>query len=245
MKVDDVKKLHQKRYREEFARFLVEGEHLVLELQKAAKTEPQLRDCELFVTHEYEHWKSPFRTHLISTSLMAGVAETKTPQGIVAVVPLLLPPPLRDGERAVFLSEIQDPGNLGTVLRTLAWFGRFRCVLSPGSVDPWNPKVVRASAGAIFHVPIETGVPLAALSARFPRIACLDLRGDPIANGGFGEHDCYVFGNEARGLPHDALAAIGARPYAIRGAGTLESLNLASAVNMCLYELNREQDGPS
>lgn len=239
MKVDDVKKLHQKRYREEFGRFLVEGEHLVLELQKAVDLQPQLRDCELFVTHEYEHWQSPFTTHLISTSLMAGVAETKNPQGIVAVVPLLLPPPLRPGERAVFLSEIQDPGNLGTILRTLAWFGRFRCVLSPGSVDPWNPKVVRASAGAIFHVPIETDVPLATLPERFPRIACLDMRGEPVHARSFRQHDCYVFGNEARGLPRDGLTAIDVPAYSIAGAGALESLNVASVLNMCLYELNR------
>jgi TrmH family RNA methyltransferase len=87
MKLDDVKKLHLKRYREELGHFLVEGEHLVLELEKAARTQPQLRDCELYVTHEYEHWRSPFKVHLISASHMAAVADTKTPQGIVAVVP--------------------------------------------------------------------------------------------------------------------------------------------------------------
>lgn len=239
MKLDDVKKLHLKRYREELGHFLVEGEHLVLELEKASLTLPLLRACELYVTHQYEHWRSPFRTHLIGASHMAAIADTKTPQGIVAVVPMLPAPPVQKGERAVYLSEIQDPGNLGTILRTLGWFGKFRCLLGPGSVDPWNPKVVRASAGAIFHVPIEIDVPLEALPERFARIACLDMQGESIDSPQFPYFDCYVFGNEARGLPREAVAAMGAAPFTIRGSGAIESLNVASAVNMCAHELNR------
>jgi TrmH family RNA methyltransferase len=239
MKLDDVKKLHVKRYREEFGHFLVEGEHLVLELEKAALTHPLLQASELYVTHEYEHWRGPFRKHLIGASHMAAVADTKTPQGIVAVVPILPAPPLRMGERAIYLSEIQDPGNLGTILRTLAWFGGFRCLLGPGSVDPWNPKVVRASAGAIFHVPIEIDVPLETLDGCFPRVACLDMQGESVKSPQFPYYDCYAFGNEARGLPRDALAALGAQPYTIGGSGAIESLNVASAVNVCVYELSR------
>jgi RNA methyltransferase, TrmH family len=239
MKLDDVKKLHLKRYREELGHFLVEGEHLVLELEKASLTQPLLRDCELYVTHQYEHWRSPFKTHLIGASHMAAVADTKSPQGIVAVVPMLPASPAQKGERAVYLSEIQDPGNLGTILRTLGWFGKFRCLLSPGSVDPWNPKVVRASAGAIFHVPIELDVALESLPARFARLACLDMQGESIDSPQFPYFDCYVFGNEARGLPRESVAAMGAQPFTIRGSGAIESLNVASAVNMCAHELNR------
>ena len=71
MKLDDVKKLQQKKYREQFGHFLVEGEHLVLELQKAAQHAPLLASSELYVTAAYEHWQSPFRTHLISDRQMA------------------------------------------------------------------------------------------------------------------------------------------------------------------------------
>jgi RNA methyltransferase, TrmH family len=243
MKLDDVKKLHLKRYREESGHFLVEGEHLVLELQKALATRPELATCELYVTHEHEHWQGPFRKHLISASHMAAVADTKTPQGIVAVVPIPPPRPARRGERAIYLSEIQDPGNLGTILRSLAWFGGFRCLLGPGSVDPWNPKVVRASAGAIFHVPIEIEVPLETLGQRFPRIACLDMAGESVESPQFPYYDCYVFGNEARGLPRPDLEAIGAQPYTIPGSGAIESLNVASAVGLCAYELERRRPG--
>src|SRR5690606_36268875 len=104
------------------------------------------------------------------------------PQGIVAVVPVLPAPLPHPGERAIYLHEIQDPGNLGTILRTLAWFGDFRCLLGPGSVDQHNGKVVRASMGAIFHVPVESNVPATSLAARFQRIACLDMQGSPIAD---------------------------------------------------------------
>ena len=93
MKFEDVKKLHQKRYREEFGYFLVEGEHPVLELQKAALQNPQLQDCELYVTRGREHWRGPFKTHVISEAQMAQIADTKAPQGIVALVPVLRPPP--------------------------------------------------------------------------------------------------------------------------------------------------------
>jgi RNA methyltransferase, TrmH family len=239
MKLEDIKKLHQKRYREEFGYFLVEGEHLVLELQKAALRNPQLQGCELYVTRDQKQWRSQFATHVISEAQMARIADTKTPQGIVALVPLLRSAPPDADERSVYLHEIQDPGNLGTILRTLAWFGGLRCLLSPASVDPYNAKVVRASMGAIFHVPIELDVALLSLHARFERIACLDMQGEMVSSPGFKTFKCYLFGNEARGLPHAQLGTLSAKSFTLAGCGTIESLNLASAVNMCVYELNR------
>ena len=239
MKLDDIKKLQQKKYRAEFGHFLVEGEHLLLELQKAAVHNPALRASQLYVTAAYEHWQSPFRTQLIGERQMAQIADTQTPQGILAVVPLaaLVPPPA-PAERAIYLHEIQDPGNLGTILRTLAWFGGLRCLLSPGSVDPYNPKVVRASMGAIFHAPLELDVQLDTLAERFPRIACLDMQGEPVQSAGFRAFDCYLFGNEARGVPREQLASLAARPFTIPGCGAIESLNLAATVNMCAFALS-------
>jgi RNA methyltransferase, TrmH family len=239
MKLDEVKKLHQKKYRESSGWFLIEGEHLVLELQKAALRDPRLRASELYVTREREGWQSPFKTNVIKPREMAQISEMRTQQGIAAVVPLLPAPASAADERAIFLHEAQDPGNLGTILRTLAWFGRFRCLLSPGSVDPYNSKAVRAGMGAIFHVPVETGVELNSLRRRFPRIACLDVRGKSLTSPEFKHFDCYLFGNEARGLPREALAALGAKSFTIPGSGAVQSLNLASAANMCLYEINR------
>ena len=124
-------------------------------------------------------------------------------------------------------------------LRTLAWFGGFRCLLGPGSVDPYNPKVVRASMGAIFHVPIEIDVALDSLPGRFGRIACLDMAGERLRSTRLGKCDCFVFGNEARGLPPASVDSLGAEAFTVPGCGAIDSLNLASVVNMCVYELNR------
>lgn len=238
MKFDELKKLHQKKYREEFRHYLVEGEHLVLELEKAAANDSGLKASKLYVTDRHEHQRSSLETHVISERRMAEMSDTKTPQGIVALVPMLPPPAPRQGERAIYLHEIQDPGNLGTILRSLAWFGNSRCLLGPGSVDPYNSKVVRASAGAIFYVPIELDVPLEAVRERFDRVAYLDMQGAPVQSPEFKQFDCYLFGNEARGVPRDRLKQ-DAKAFSIPGSGTVESLNLASAVNVCVYELHR------
>ncbi len=244
MKVADLRKLHQKKFREEVGWFLVEGEHLVLELQRALALDERLRASEVYVTAQYADWKSPLPVHVLDARQMAQVTETRSPQGIVAVVPLVSGPAKSNAIRAIYLYEIQDPGNLGTILRTLAWFGGFRCLLSPNSVDVHNGKAVRASMGALFHIPIEVDVPVEALAARFSRIALLDLHGRPIAAPEFRDFDCYVYGNEARGLPRAALATMRTTQFTIPGTAAIESLNVAASVNICLYELARE-DSPA
>jgi len=239
VKFADIKKLHLKKVREERGCFLLEGEHLVQELQKAAAGDTRLRASEIYLTREYEHWQSSLPIHVVTSRQMAQLSETRSPQGIAAVVPLLVAPPPQPGQRAVYLHEVQDPGNLGTILRTLAWFGGFRCLLSPDSVDVHNGKAVRASMGAIFHVPVEIDVPIDTLPVRFGRIASLDLQGRRIASAEFREFDCYIYGNESRGLPREALAEMGATAFTIAGTGAIESLNVATTVNICLYELTR------
>src|SRR6187402_3500397 len=188
MKFDDIKKLHEKKFREKFRFFIIEGEHLVQELERAATRDARLRESKIFVTRDYAHWSSGLPMHVVQSKQMAQISETRSPQGIAAVVPLLTTP-APEPRRAIYLHEVQDPGNLGTILRTLAWFGGFRCLLSPDSVDVHNGKVVRASMGAIFHVPVEIDVPLDALPARFGRIACLDLHGESIATPAFRKFD--------------------------------------------------------
>jgi RNA methyltransferase, TrmH family len=239
MKFEDLKKLHYRKHREEFGFFLVEGEHLILELKKAAERDARLRDAEIYCTQNYAHWSTPFVTHVINTRQMTQMSETRSPQGIVAVVPLLTSPAAEPNERAIYLHEIQDPGNLGTILRTLAWFGGFRCLLGPGSVDVHNSKALRASMGAIFHVPVEADVQIESLATRFARIASLDLHGQSIASPSFRDFDCYLFGNEARGLPQEQLGALKSEPFTIIGTRAIESLNVAATVNMCQYELHR------
>lgn len=247
MKLDDVKKLHQKKYRTQLGYYLVEGEHLILELHKATQRQSGQTDMTLYVTDEYEPWakqlEADFELVVLNKKQMAQICDTKTPQGLIARVPLPVQPEqlkqtAQSNERCIYLHEVQDPGNLGTIIRSLAWFGGFRLLLSANSVDPFNSKVVRSSMGAIFHVPIELGIKLDDLQQRFNRFAYLDMNGSKINSAAFGDYECYLFGNEARGVPVDTLSAFNADAYTIEGTDNIDSLNLASAVNICIYQLS-------
>ncbi|MEY3713882.1 MAG: hypothetical protein RL321_1502 [Pseudomonadota bacterium] len=241
MKFDDLKKLHQKKYREQFGHYLIEGEHLVLELIKASISQAALSQSTIFITEDHPPIDTTLTVKVVSSKQMAELTETESPQGIVAVVPML-PATLADTkqpEKVICLFEIQDPGNLGTILRSLAWFGGFRCLLTTNSVDLYNGKVLRASLGAHWHVPIETDLDIASLSTRFKRIARLDMQGESTRHESFKKFDCYLFGNEARGLPPSIIEDLNTTAFTITGERTIESLNLASAVNMCVYELRR------
>jgi TrmH family RNA methyltransferase len=241
MKLDDVKKLHQKKYRSQFGYYLVEGEHLIQELQRSPL---MALPVTVYVT---DVWQSKgvtldarFEVISVTERQMASLSDTKTPQGVIARVPLPAnntDAPVAANERCIYLHEIQDPGNLGTILRSLAWFGGFRLLLSPNSVDPFNSKAVRASMGAIFHLPVELDVSLSQLQARFEKFAYLDLNGKAITDKQFGNYSCYLFGNEARGVPAQALSDTNADAFTIAGNGTIESLNLASAVGICAFQL--------
>ena len=241
MKLDDVKKLHQKKYRSQFGFYLVEGEHLIQELKQSPLKPVAVT---LYAT---EAWLSRgqsladgFDVVTITDRQMAALSDTKTPQGVIARVPLPGSSSAQGNgsERCIYLHEIQDPGNLGTILRSLAWFGNFRLLLSPNSVDPFNSKAVRASMGAIFHMPVEMDITLADLETRFSRFAYLDLQGTPINDGSFKDYSCYLFGNEARGGPLEALQQTNADAFTIAGSGNIESLNLGSAVGICAYQLS-------
>lgn len=242
---EQLKRLRDKKNRDELGYFLAEGEHLVLELVRAVKHIPALRTATILAAHEYEAaitdaGNTPaLPLQRMSAKQIEALSETRNPQGIIAVVPIVPAPPPVAGERCIYLHEIQDPGNLGTILRTLGWFGNFRCLLSPQSVDPYNSKVVRASMGAIFNVPIERDVTVESLVQRCARLALLDLHGATIDAPEFQNFDGYVFGNEARGLPAELCSRVAARAFSIPGGRQIESLNLAAAVNICAYELTR------
>lgn len=243
MKLDDVKKLHQKKYRSQFGFYLVEGEHLIQELQRSVLMEQQIT---LYVTDAWLARGIELDNRLeivnVTERQMATLSDTKTPQGVIARVPLPANTAPTGNERCIYLHEVQDPGNLGTILRSLAWFSGFRLLLSPNSVDPFNSKAVRASMGAIFHLPVELDVTLDSLQTRFDRFAYLDLNGEGIQDASFKGYPCYLFGNEARGVPSEALQNTNADAFTISGRGNIESLNLASAVGICAYQLSLQSN---
>ncbi|HEV7825205.1 MAG TPA: RNA methyltransferase [Mycobacteriales bacterium] len=184
---------------------------------------------------------------------MAGLSGTVTPQGIVAVCGYLdvpAPAALDPAPRlSAVLYEINDPGNAGTVLRTADAAGAAAVVFGDGSVDPYNGKCVRASAGSLFHPAVVRGADLAevlpALRDRGVRVLAADGGGETdldgeLDSGRLAEPTAWLFGNEARGLPPDVAVLADAR-VRIPIHGGAESLNLAAAAAVCLYASARAQ----
>ena len=184
---------------------------------------------------------------LVSGEVMSELAQTVTPQGLLAVcdfvdVPLDRVTAARPALVAL-LANVRDPGNAGTVLRTADAAGADAVIFADASVDIYNGKCVRASAGSLFHLPVVAGVRLpetvAALRAAGLRVLAADGRGSstldhPRTRAILGEPTVWLFGNEAWGLPDDLLA-LADRSVAVPIYGRAESLNLASAAAVCLY----------
>jgi len=183
----------------------------------------------------------------VSGQVMAELAQTVTPQGLLAVCRFIDIPLHRLAAAAprlvVLLANVRDPGNAGTVLRTADAAGADGVVFSDASVDPYNSKCVRASAGSLFHLPVVAGSPLreAAAALRGAGLQILAAEGgagrelDELeSDGALGRPTAWLFGNEAWGLPADLLA-VADQAVAVPIYGRAESLNLAAAAAVCLY----------
>ena len=249
-KVAAAARLKKRTFREEDRRFLVEGAQGVGE----ALEEPgQL--LSLFSTEDLDPLvirarQAAVEVHVVSEAVMSKLTSTVTPQGIVGVSPFVdidQGSLSNDGCIAV-LHEVRDPGNAGTVLRSADAAGASGMVFTTSSVDVYNSKTVRSSAGSIFHLPIVRGVSTveAVEHARGcgRRILAMD---------GQGEEDLYaldlsgpiafVFGNEAHGLPAE-VRALADSTVRVPHQGKAESLNLAAAASVCLFEWARRlRDG--
>ncbi|MEU0932745.1 MULTISPECIES: RNA methyltransferase [unclassified Embleya] len=188
--------------------------------------------------------------------VVGAISQTVTPQGVVALcrfvdVPLEQAMAARPDLVAV-LANVRDPGNAGTVLRAADAAGAEAVVLTDASVDPYNPKAVRASVGSLFHLPVVTGSRIedtvAALRAAGMRVLAADGAGDAdldgeLDAGGLGGPTAWIFGNEAWGLPEETRALADA-VVRVPIHGRAESLNLATAAAVCLYASARAQRGP-
>ena len=186
-------------------------------------------------------------THLVSGQVMDSLAQTVTPQGVVAVCGYV------DGDLAAVLAArprlvavlaaVRDPGNAGTVIRVADAAGADAVVLTDTSVDVYNGKCVRATAGSLFHLPVVAGVPA---EEALPRLRAAGIR--VLATDGTARHDLdaaldageldgptgWLFGNEAWGLPAE-LTALADDTIRVPIHGRAESLNLATAAAVCLY----------
>ena len=193
--------------------------------------------------------------HAVSGEVMAELAQTVTPQGILAVCRFIdvdLAQVFGTAARpalVVVLASVRDPGNAGTVLRTADAAGAAAVLFAGSSVDPYNSKCVRASAGSLFHLPVVVGTPVpdAIQAVRQAGLRVLAADGaarrtldDLHADGLLGHGTGWLFGNEAWGLPAD-VRSLADEAVAVPIYGRAESLNLAAAAAVCLYASARAQ----
>ena len=257
-RVKAARQLGKRALRQRARAFLAEGPQAVAEALAAGDVV-----SELFVTAtvqgRYADLAARARAqgaavHAVSGEVMAELAQTVTPQGVLAVcrfidVPLAQviaggPGGRRTGlALVVVLANVRDPGNAGTVLRSADAAGADAVLFAGSSVDPYNSKCVRASAGSLFHLPVVTGLPVAdavaALHSAGLRVLAADGRAartldDLREDGLLREPAAWLFGNEAWGLPEDLLA-LADESIAVPIYGRAESLNLAAAAAVCLY----------
>jgi len=257
------RRLTKRAFRQRERAFLAEGPQAVAEAFSSGA-----RISDLFVTVPARSRHADLVTamadagigvHTVSGEVMDELAQTVTPQGLLAVcdfidVPLTdLVPKASEGAPVLslvaLLANVRDPGNAGTVLRTADAAGAGAVVFADASVDPYNGKCVRASAGSLFHLPVVAGARLedAVETMRDAglRIVAADGRAgrsldEPEVQARLAEPTAWMFGNEAWGLPPE-LVALADEPIAVPIYGRAESLNLAAAAAVCLYASARAQ----
>ena len=226
------------------------GEHTVVEIY----TTPEAAERHAAIVDAARADRIPVLA--AADEVIAGLCQTVTPQGIVGICRFVDTPfdaVLAARPRLVaVLAHVRDPGNAGTVLRTADAAGADAVVLTDASVDPYNPKAVRASAGSLFHVPVAVGVPVAAAVAGLRRAGVRVLAADgaggrdldaELDDGALGGPSAWVFGNEAWGLPEETRA-LADTVVRVPIHGHAESLNLATAAAVCLYASARAQRAP-
>lgn len=187
------------------------------------------------------------RVHELAPGVLERVAGTVTPQPILAVVPFLDVPleSLESADPFVVCADVRDPGNLGTILRSAEAAGVGGVICCDGSVDAYNPKCVRASAGAIFHVPVVAGgraeTVLAQLGDwRVRRLGTSAHGGVSLDRADLRPRTAFVLGNEAHGLPEgleDQLDELVTIPM----AGRAESINVGMAATVLVFEAARQR----
>lgn len=185
----------------------------------------------------------------VSDAVMKAMSDTVTPQGLIS---LCYKPDSHFSELEptgsstfIYLHEIQDPGNAGTILRTADAMGISAVITSPDSVDMYSPKVVRSTAGSLWHVPVYEGISFDRVEKQLPGIqkfllsshakeSILDLKisGDCLA----------IFGNEARGVSASSLGA-SVTEVKIPMSGGAESLNLSAAASIVMFTLSSKVAG--
>jgi TrmH family RNA methyltransferase len=225
---------------------LLDGDHLLAAYLDAGGQPHTLVRSVSFNAGQFERWaaRCPHAKPIVlPDALFAEISPVATPTGMLAEAAWLTPPAIATTPLVIVLEDIQDPGNLGAMLRTGAAAGATLAVLSKGCHDPWSPKALRGGQGAQFVLPLQGGVDLPAWLDSFGgqsvaltlsdenRFYSLDLRG-PTA---------LVIGNEGAGLSAAVRQAASVRSQ-IPMPGVVESLNASAALAVAVFEAVRQRN---
>ena len=237
--IKHIKSLSQKKYRDEYNEFIVEGIKLVKEA-----LQENLNIKKIIICEELFNEKIDFEnTEYVSEQIFKYISETETPQGILAVVEQKKS---KDEEENIIfaLDNVQDPGNLGTIIRSLDCAGIKSLILSSGCADLYNPKVVRSTMGAIFRVNIEKSQDfigkLIKLKEKGYNVITTSLQTNKsIYDINFKEKCVIVIGNESKGVSNDVIDIADSKTK-IPMIGKTESLNAGVAASIIAYEVVRQ-----
>lgn len=221
-------KLKQKKYRDETGYYLVEGEHLVEEAMKAKQVECLISTKDI---------TSDLPIVIVSNEVMSKLSFTKSPQSIMAKCKIKKEKKLIDGKRYLILDDLQDPGNIGTLIRTALAFSIDQVILSNNCVDLYNDKLLRSMQGANFHISCiydDLKTVISTLKKNNVKIIGSALEnGQDIKQIKISEKMAFVVGNEGNGMNKDILQEcdyVGYIPI-----NTIESLNVAIAGSIMMY----------
>lgn len=236
-KVKKFKKLQQKKYRDESGQYIVEGEHLVIEAYKSGAIQ------ELIISEGNDTMFPPIPANYYSREVMKKISSMDTPSTVMALCNKRVGTTLK-GSKFLILDGIQDPGNLGTIIRSAVAFNIDTIVLTENTVDLYNPKVLRATQGMFFHINVVTMSGVEAVTKI--RRAGIPVYGTSVTNGydvrELAEDEkkkfALVMGNEGNGVREEVSSLCSKNLY-ISMNKKVESLNVGIATSILLYELGR------
>jgi TrmH family RNA methyltransferase len=237
-----LKSLQHKKFRREHGSFLVEGYKSISEFLNSAY---QIEAIYHTIVFSPKVLKLSQKINLceISVTELEKITSLKTPQEIIAQVKIPQWPALQHeqlkGKFSLVLDDIQDPGNLGTIIRIADWFGIENIICSNDTVDAYNPKVVQACMGSLARVKVHY-VNLADLLAgvELPVFGAL-LNGDNIYDTDFGNEGLVIMGNEGNGISPEIQKSVN-KAVTIPRIGKAESLNVAIATALFCSEITRK-----
>ena len=229
--IKEINKLKEKKYRDMTNTFLIEGKHIVLEAYKEGLIkELILEQDELFPLN------SP--TTYVSKETLKKLSSMESYSNVMAVAQKIKEKEI--GEKILILEDIQDPGNLGTIIRAACAFGIDTIVLSPKTVDLYNPKVIRATQGMIFHINIIVREVIPFIEEikkdNYKIVGTRVTDGKDVRQSKTYSHYALIIGNEGRGMSSEIQELCDEYLY-IKMNEQVESLNAAVAASILLYEL--------